>query len=177
MIVLRPFDPDRDTGLVHDWLTRPYAHFWDMLDATPQQVRDGYVAMAADPHQDAWIGERDGRAVLLAETYDPAHGELAGHYDTQDGDLGMHFLTAPPVGPPEHGFTRAVIRAVMAHCFAAPEVLRVVVEPDVRNAAVHALNEAVGFRALGEVQLHDKRALLSVCTRADFEAAVEGVPA
>ncbi len=48
---------------------------------------------------------------------------------------------------------------------------RVVVEPDVRNTAVHELNAAVGFTVAGEVELPDKRALLSFCTREDYEAA------
>lgn len=174
MITLRPLDPDADAGLVHDWLTRPAAHFWGMTAATLDEVRHGYRAIAADPHQDAWLGERNGTPVLLAETYDPAHSPLAA--SCEPGDLGMHFLTAPPDGPPEHGFTRAVIRAVMAHCFADPGVRRVVVEPDVRNRAVHVLNEVVGFRPVAEIDVPGKRALFSVCTRAAWAARAE-VPA
>lgn len=72
---------------------------------------------------------------------------------------------------PEHGFTRAVITAVMAYLFADPAVRRVVVEPDVANTAVHALNEAVGFVPEREVRKPEKRALLSFCTREQFLAA------
>jgi hypothetical protein len=42
----------------------------------------------------------------------------------------------------------------------------------VRNTAVHALNEAVGFTVVGPVAKPEKQALLSICTRASFEAAV-----
>lgn len=45
------------------------------------------------------------------------------------------------------------------------------VEPDVRNTAVHALNEAVGFVPDGPVVKPEKEALLSFCTREQFEAA------
>lgn len=104
------------------------------------------------------------------ETYDPAELELVGLYDAQPGDVGMHFLVAPS-DTPVHGFTRAVITTVMAAVFADPAAARVVVEPDVRNTAVHALNEAVGFLPDGPVQKPEKEALLSFCTRARFEAA------
>jgi hypothetical protein len=57
-----------------------------------------------------------------------------------------------------------------------PAVHRVVVEPDVRNTAVHALNAAVGFTVEGPVRKPEKQALLSTCTRAQFQAT-QGVPA
>jgi hypothetical protein len=41
----------------------------------------------------------------------------------------------------------------------------------VSNKAVHALNEAVGFEAVREIDKPEKRALLSFCTRAQFLAA------
>lgn len=78
------------------------------------------------------------------ERYEPGHSELAGVYDLEHGDVGMHFLV-PPTGEPEHGFTRSVITAVMAHLFDDPGTHRVVVEPDAGNTAVHALNAHVGF--------------------------------
>jgi RimJ/RimL family protein N-acetyltransferase len=83
----------------------------------------------------------------------------------------MHFLVAP-TDRPVHGFTRAVITAVMRELFADPAVRRVVVEPDVRNTAVHALNAAVGFEAVRRIAMPYKEALLSVCTRERFEAAI-----
>jgi RimJ/RimL family protein N-acetyltransferase len=69
-----------------------------------------------------------------------------------------------------------VITTVMAWLFDDPATRRVVVEPDVRNTAVHALNAAVGFTVLGPVAKPEKEALLSVCTRAGFEAT-QGVRA
>lgn len=80
----------------------------------------------------------------------------------------MHLLTAP-TDRPVPGLTRAVMRHVLAACFADPRVERVVVEPDVRNSAVRRLNVAAGFTELRVVDLPGKRAQLSTCTRADFD--------
>ncbi len=166
----RPVDPAQDAVLLHSWVTHPKAAFWMMRDATVRDVERAYAEIAADEHHHALLGLREGEPVFLMEKYDPAHRELVGLYEPRPGDVGMHFLT-PPTDRPVHGFTRAVITAVMAHLFEDPEVRRVVVEPDVRNRAVHALNAAVGFVPEREIRKPEKTALLSFCTRERFAAA------
>jgi RimJ/RimL family protein N-acetyltransferase len=167
---IRTLDPLKDAELVHGWVTHPKASFWLMGDASLPDVEREYMSIAAAEHHDAFIGERDGVPAFLMERYDPRYVELVGLYEPEPGDIGMHFLVAP-TDTPEHGFTRAVITAVMEHLFADPAVRRVVVEPDVRNKAVHALNAAVGFVPDREIAKPEKKALLSFCTRAQFEAA------
>lgn len=169
---LRTLDPEADAALLHGWVTHPRSAFWLLQDADEAQVVEEYRRIAAHPHHDAYLGLWLGSPAFLAERYDPAHVELAGRYDHRPGDVGMHFLCAP-AGTPVHGFTRAVIRTVMAWLFADPTTRRVVVEPDVRNTAVHALNAAVGFEVVGPITKPEKEALLSVCTRAQFQAATE----
>ncbi|MEU4996545.1 GNAT family N-acetyltransferase [Streptomyces sp. NPDC021622] len=170
-LTLRPLDPLKDSELLHGWVTHPKAAFWMMQDAKLPDVEREYMAIAAAEHHDAFLGLHDGVPAFLMERYDPAHVELVGLYEPQAGDVGMHFLTAPSdVRVP--GFTRAVITKVMETLFADPATRRVVVEPDVRNKAVHALNEAVGFTPAHIIQKPEKEALLSFCTREQFEAAV-----
>ncbi|OII70427.1 MULTISPECIES: GNAT family N-acetyltransferase [unclassified Streptomyces] len=172
-LAFRPLDPLRDAELVHGWVTHPKASYWLMQHHRLEDVERDYMAIAAHPHHDAFIGLHDGAPAFLMERYDPAHVELVGLYDPQPGDVGMHFLVAP-TDEPIHGFTRAVITAVMAELFRDPATARVVVEPDVRNTAVHALNEAVGFVPVDKITKPEKEALLSVCTREAFEAATGG---
>ena len=170
---VRPLDPLRDAGLVHGWVTHPRSAFWLMADAKLQDVEREYMAIAAHPHHDAFIGLHVGTPAFLMECYDPAEVELKGLYEAEPGDIGMHFLVAPS-DTPVHGFTRAVITVVLRTLFADPAVRRVVVEPDVRNTAVHALNKAVGFEVIREIATPDKTALLSACTREQFAAATQG---
>ncbi|MHA5048811.1 GNAT family N-acetyltransferase [Streptomyces sp. SD15] len=171
---IRPLDPLRDAELLHGWVTHPKAAFWMMQNAQLQDVEREYMAIAAHEHHDAFLGLLDGEPVFLMERYDPRYVELVGLYEPEPGDVGMHFLVAP-TDTPVHGFTRAVITAVMEELFADPATRRVVVEPDVSNKAVHALNEAVGFVPEREIEKPEKRALLSFCTREQFAAAVRGV--
>ena len=171
---LEPLDLDRDLPLVHAWVTHPRSAYWQMLDATREQVAQEYAAIAAEPHHDAWLGRVDGEPTFLAETYDPARSPLAGLVgvpELRPGDRGMHLLVGPPAAEPVPGLTRTVFAAVMAHCFADPAVARVVVEPDVRNRAIAALNAEAGFVVLRELDLPAKTAALSVCTREAFAAS------
>ncbi|MCS0637767.1 acetyltransferase [Streptomyces sp. LP05-1] len=156
--------------MVHSWVTHPKAAFWLMQGLDRAEVEREYATVAAHPHHDAFVGLRDGAPAFLMERYDPRYVELVGLYDPEPGDIGMHFLT-PPTDTPVHGFTRAVITAVMAELFTDPAVRRVVVEPDASNTAVHALNEVVGFEPVAKIVKPEKEALLSFCTREQFRAA------
>jgi hypothetical protein len=62
----------------------------------------------------------------------------------------------------------------MEHCFAGSRVRRVVVEPDVRNERIAALNAAAGFVVARTIALPTKDAALSFCTREDFAASPLG---
>ncbi|MGC9665197.1 GNAT family N-acetyltransferase [Planosporangium sp. 12N6] len=166
---LRPVDPVADATLLHGWVTHPRSVYWLMRDATPADVVAEYEAIAARPGHDAVIGLHAGRPEFLVERYD-ARAELGGVYPVEPGDVGMHVLVAP-TDTPVPGFTRAVLTTVMEWLFADPDTHRVVVEPDVRNTAVHALNAYVGFRVVDTVHLPHKDAYLSICTREDYEAA------
>ncbi|AGJ55095.1 GNAT family N-acetyltransferase [Streptomyces sp. NPDC053741] len=181
---VRPMDPSpgrrgdgkdgrSDSELVHEWVTHPRSAFWMMGDARLEDIEREYTAIAAHPHHDAFIGLHEGRPAFLMERYDPTEVELEGLYEAEPGDIGMHFLVAPPETP-VHGFTLAVITTVMETLFADPGVRRVVVEPDVTNHAVQALNKAVGFEVIREITKPEKQALLSACTREQFEAATTG---
>jgi hypothetical protein len=164
---LEPLDLDAHLGLLHRWVTHPRAVYWEMQGASVHDVARDYALIRDDPHHHAWLGRVEGEPAFLAETYDPAHSELAGLREVQRGDLGMHLLVAPPVVPMP-GFTRTVFRAVMEHCFGDPSVRRVVVEPDVRNDRIAALNAEAGFVVARQVPLATKAAALSFCTRAAF---------
>lgn len=173
-IVLEELDAagvERHSDLLHRWVTHPRSVYWQMQDATRDEVAAAYAGIAAHPHHRAWLGRVEGRPAFLAETYDPEHSELAGLPELRTGDLGMHLLVAPPEGSPRSGFTADVMAAVLRHCFADPDVRRVVVEPDVRNERIAALNAAAGFVVARHVPLEGKTAALSFCTRAGFLAS------
>ena len=162
-----PLQTDRDADLLHGWVTHPRSVYWEMQDASVTDVAHEYAAIAANPYHDAFVGLVGNEPQFLVECYDPRHSPLADLPEIAEGDLGMHVLVAPTEHP-RHGFTRAVMRAVMRFCFADPGVRRVVVEPDVRNDAIASLNAAAGFVVLRHVELPTKTAALSVATRASF---------
>ncbi|WP_394553667.1 GNAT family N-acetyltransferase [Agromyces sp. MMS24-JH15] len=179
-LAIRPIDPDRDAPRVQDWLSDPHSAFWQMGDLSVDEVRAYLRGVAADPHQSAWLGSRDGEPAFLVETYDPAQVLLADVFDAEPGDVGMHLLVAPPRGERVHGLTSSVMSAVVRFCLDALGATRIVVEPDVRNTAIARKNAEAGFRIVGEVDLPGKRASLAVLDPRDGAApasARESAPA
>lgn len=193
IVTLEPLDLTRPAGTVrtlHAWLNHPESEYWGMRGTTPEQVEEFFADWTASPHRRVHVVRIDGLRVGLAVLYDPAILELAGHYPHQPGDLGMHLLVAP-TRTPVPGTTAAVMGAICGTAFAeapasehagapdhaaapdpaipvGPPVRRLVVEPDLRNTAVHRLNARAGFREEGPVTLPDKTALLSTCSAEDF---------
>ena len=172
-LTVEPLELPRDLATLHAWVTHPRSVFWGMQGASIDEVHTEYARIADDPHHEALLGRADGSAAFLMERYDPRHSPLAALPELLPGDVGMHLLVAP-TDTPVPGFTAAVMRHVIVECFADPAVARVVVEPDIRNDKIAALNAAVGFRVVRPVELPDKTAAFSVCTRADFESSELG---
>ena len=171
-IALVPADPRRDAAVLQRWLSDPHAAFWGMGDLDVAAVTEYVASVVTDRDQDAWLGLVDGEPTFFAETYDPARVLLTDVHDALPGDVGMHLLIAPPSGHTRHGLTDAVFAAVMSWCFDELDAKRVVVEPDVRNAAIRRKNIRAGFTELAVVLVPEgedrKTAMLSVCTREDF---------
>jgi RimJ/RimL family protein N-acetyltransferase len=168
---LRPLSLPDDIPRLHDWLTRDYARFWGMQDATPADIESFYHDLMASSHADAYLGLHDGSPAFLVECYMPLHDPVGQHYDVRPGDRGMHFLVAPSEKPIA-GFTLAVMRTIMEFIFSDPFARRVVVEPDVRNEKIHVLNQRVGFEYDRVIQLGEKTAHLAFCTREQYAASL-----
>ncbi|MFC4337729.1 GNAT family N-acetyltransferase [Salininema proteolyticum] len=168
-LAVRPVG-DGDADLLARWFRHPKSRFWMAQDATPESVRAEFRAAAADPYIDAYMGLHRGAPRFLIEVYDPEHSELAGRFEHEVGDIGMHVLNAP-TDTPVHGFTRAVMRFTMDYLFEERGATRVVVEPDVENTPIHKLNSWAGFTADRTVPLTGKEALLSFCTREAYASS------
>ena len=179
-VSIRPLDVDRDAVRIHEWLTHPRAHYWMMTDLNEDEVRT-YLEGIRDSADDAgWLGSVDGDACFYVETYTPDSLIPQNVLTTGPDDIGMHLLVAPPAGPSVHGLTDRIMAAVIDFCLKPADqggrgAERVVVEPDARNDAIIEKNRAAGFTPITEATIMmgevEKRALVSVCTRADFEAS------
>lgn len=167
---LRPLIIPEDIPLVHSWVTLPYARFWGMEGFTEQQVETGYLEIAR--HADVFVGYCDDTPVFLMESYHPSHDPVGEHYDVEPGDRGMHILVAPAKRP-VRDFTWSVFRVVMDFLFDDPAAQRIVVEPDIRNEKIHALNRRAGFEYQKIIQLGPKTAHLAFCTRAQYASALK----
>ncbi|MGP6173976.1 GNAT family N-acetyltransferase [Corynebacterium sp. A21] len=173
-IRIRPVNPAQDTHLLHRWITHPKSAFWGALGASEEDINREYRSIADSANAEAWLLELKGSPVALAETYEPAQSPLAGHLQLHQGDIGIHLLVSPAENAPLPGLTDALFAALLRWLVDVRAHTRVLVEPDVRNTAVHAKNERAGFRdvpGLGDTDLGGKHARIQVCTAARFRAS------
>lgn len=164
-ITAEPVDADVHAEMIHDWMNRPHVAPWweaERIDAR------GYLKGLA--HSTPWLFRADGEPFGYVETYHVADDPLAGYYDADPDDVGWHVLVGPEVFLGT-GIPRRMARATLRYLFnQSGDQGRVVCEPDIRNTRMHRFCQRLGFRAVAELDLPDKRALLMVCTRHDHEA-------
>ncbi len=167
---LRPLDLDTDIPLIHEWVTKPYASYWEMQDSSLEAVQESYTAVTALAHHDVFIGMYNEEAVFLMERYSATKDPISAYYPVQEGDYGMHLLVAPPTEK-IHGFTWHIFTTILDYFFSNDLVNRVVVEPDVNNKKIHALNVKAGFQYESTIELPHKKAALAFCERVNYKTA------
>lgn len=160
---LRPVDPEADAPLIHGWVSAPRARFWGMLEEDIAGVRAIYAYLAEQPHLTASLVTVAGDPVGIVQTYDPFVEEIGEHYDRRPGDLGVHLLLADD--PARAGHTLDLVRAVVGRLLADPATTRLVMEPDVRNAASLALLDRLGASLGPVVRLPGKTARFAFLER------------
>lgn len=168
---LRPFSLEEDIIFLHDWVNRPYAQYWGLLGNTIAEVTEAYQALIDTPDYEVYTAFWQGKPVFITECYAVETDLIAQYYEVQPGDRGMHVLVAPP-DQKIKGFTWAVFTTIMEFMFSDVSVKRIVVEPDLRNDKIHALNKRAGFVYNKVIDLPHKVAHLAFCTKAQYKAAM-----
>ncbi|CAL2078180.1 Alcaligin biosynthesis complex, short chain [Tenacibaculum sp. 190524A02b] len=174
VITLRPLNLKKDVEIIHNWVTQPYAKYWDMLTSTKEEVLQAYKELDENPHHHVYIGTLDDEPIFLMERYKASEDIIGELYNARLNDYGMHVLVAP-VQKRIPKFTWHVFSTIMDYFFSLPYVERVVVEPDENNDKIHVLNKKAGFVYQGTIQLPNKVAALAICTREDYEKATEAL--
>jgi penicillin amidase len=166
---LMPVDPATDAPLLHDFVTQRHTAFWGMSRYTLDEVREVYEFLDSLDTHHAYLILLDDQPIGIFQTYEPSADPVGERYHPLPGDIGMHVLLAPGRRPPR-GLTTAIGAACARFLFTDPAKDRIVVEPDVRNAAALRRLEREGFTFSDEIDMPGKRAQLAFLPRARFEA-------
>ncbi|MCC3770485.1 GNAT family N-acetyltransferase [Streptomyces sp. UNOC14_S4] len=170
-----PVDPAADIDLIHSWVAEDRARFWGMQEAGRERVLEIYEYLDSLTTHHAYLIHRDGVPVALFQTYEPEADPVGEYYDVRPGDFGIHLMIGPvsgPTGVTERGFTATLISVFLAYVLQEPERLRIVVEPDARNAKAVARLVRMGFTLGEQVDLPEKRAQMAFLTRGEYERGV-----
>lgn len=169
---LRPIDMENDIQLIHNWVNRDYAVYWEMNGFSEEEVKNTYYNILEKTQ--VYIGVFNGKVAFLLECYDPQNDIVGKYYQSQKGDKGMHILVAPSerVIP---NFTWNIFTVILDFIFSDAKSQRIVVEPDARNHKIHLLNKKAGFVFQHVLELPHKKAHLEFCTREDYYRALQSV--
>ena len=169
---LRPLDMEMDIPLIHNWVNRDYAVYWEMNGFSVDEVKNTYYNILEKAQ--VYIGKFNNNVTFLLECYNPEDDIVGRYYESQKGDKGMHILVAPSekVIP---NFTWNIFTVILDFIFSDAKSQRIVVEPDARNHKIHLLNKRAGFVFQRVLDLPHKQAHLEFCTREDYYKALQSV--
>lgn len=165
MVSFRPVTP-ADLALLHEWLGQPHvAEWWGPPPSLTQVVREFGPLTGDESTTRPFLALVDGSPIGYIQSY-VALGSGDGWWpDERDpGVRGIdQFLAYPEqLG---RGLGTAMVRAFVRLLFTDPAVTRVQTDPSPENRRAIRCYEKAGFRAVGEVDTPDGRALLMVCDR------------
>ncbi|WP_406298796.1 acetyltransferase [Embleya sp. NBC_00888] len=167
---LHEIHPKRDLALLHAWMNDPAVAPWWELAGDEEVVRRHLATQAVYTHTNAYLGCLDDEPISYWELYRADLDDLARHYPARPHDVGIHLLVGPAARR-GRGIGSVLLRAVAELVLrAAPDTMRVVAEPDVRNHASLAAFARAGFRHAGDVELPDKTAALMMRARTARES-------
>ena len=169
---LRPIDMENDIQLIHNWVNRDYAVYWEMNGFSEEEVKNTYYNILEKTQ--VYIGVFNGKVAFLLECYDPQNDIVGKYYQSQKGDKGMHILVAPSEKAIPN-FTWNIFTVILDFIFSDAKSQRIVVEPDARNHKIHLLNKRAGFVFQHVLELPHKKAHLEFCTREDYYKALQSV--
>ncbi|ASW73431.1 N-acetyltransferase [Chryseobacterium piperi] len=169
---LRPIDIEMDIPLIHDWVNRDYAIYWEMNGFSQEEVRETYYNILEKA--EVYVGEFNNKVTFLLECYDPQDDIVGEYYESQKGDRGMHILVAPAEKNIPN-FTWSIFTVILDFIFSDGKNKRIVVEPDARNHKIHSLNRRAGFVFQQILDLPHKQAHLEICTREDYYHALQTI--
>jgi RimJ/RimL family protein N-acetyltransferase len=151
-----------DLPLLHEWLARPHVAAWWGPPASFDEVEEEFAPLLDErgPHR-AYLALLDGAPVGYVQSYVPAlchaDGWWLDEHDPGVRGVDQFLADADRLG---RGLGTAMVRAFTDRLLATPGVTRVQTDPDPTNARAVRCYEKAGFRAVGEVDTPDGRALL-----------------
>ncbi|CAA7392394.1 GNAT family N-acetyltransferase [Chryseobacterium fistulae] len=166
------FNLQEHSSIIHHWVNKSYAEYWQMQNTTVQEVTDAYESLIKDQNNSIYMGYFNGQPAFLLECYNPIESQLTQFYTAKDSDKGMHILTAP-CEEKIPSFTWNIFQTIIEFIFSDHTIHRIIVEPDVRNEKIHKLNFKAGFVYEKKIKLPNKEAYLGFCNREDFFNSLE----
>lgn len=172
-ISIRPFRVKEDSVFLQKWVTKEYAVFWGMPNATLEDVAQEYTKLTTPEYYDVFVGMFNNEPAFVLERYNPKLDVINNFYKAEESDCGIHIIIAPPKAPKTPNFTWFMFRSIMDFVYTNSNINRIVVEPDIRNKKMFALCQRIGFQLANIIELPNKTAQLAFLTRTNYQQQIQ----
>lgn len=144
---------DDDAALIAEWMSRPHlARTWE-YDWPVERWRKHLKAQLYGHYSLPLVLSIGGVDRGYLEIYRAAKDSIAGRYDSEPHDLGLHGAIADEELV-NRGLGPMLLPKIVASVLAAdPDCQRIMFDPDHRNTTVRGLCEFAGCRFLGEHEM------------------------
>jgi RimJ/RimL family protein N-acetyltransferase len=157
--------PDRDAGMVSEWMNRPHlVKAWE-YDWPPVRWHRYLTAQLDGQYSRPFICSFRGADFGYVELYCAAKDSIASRYDADPYDVGMHAAIAEPQFV-NRGIGPTLLPRMVGSVFALePRCKRIMFDPDHRNATARRVCEQAGCEFLGEHAMSNRRMALYALPR------------
>jgi hypothetical protein len=142
---VRPFLPETDISLLHDWLNPEYG---GVLPA--DGLTESWMSMMGSDSVRPFMGLLNGVPACQAEFYKVRQQELSLYYKDSPGDYGLHWRVAPGIGRDRMA---GLLRTCLEYFFSFPEVGRILADADIADTWGNELFRKTGFLFLQKIAL------------------------
>lgn len=173
---IRPVQPDRDAATIAEWMNRPHlVRAWES-DWPVGRWHRYLRAQLAGAYSRPFLVSLRGIDHGYVEVYRAAKDSIAGCYDADPHDLGLHAAIAD-LAVVNRGIGPLLLPRLVASLFARePDCRRVMFDPDHRNVAARRLCEFAGCVFLGEHDMANRRMALYALARPEPDPGQSAAP-
>jgi RimJ/RimL family protein N-acetyltransferase len=155
-----------DLPTLYEWLGRPHvAAWWGPVESLAELVREYAPRTIPGAREQAYFAYVDETPIGFIQSYvvkDAGDGWWPDETDPGARGIDQFLADGDRLG---QGLGTAMVRTFVARLFADPAVTVVQTDPDPTNGRAVRCYEKAGFRAVGEIDTRDGRALLMRCER------------
>lgn len=142
---------------IYDWIQKPHVKQWWLDSNIWPEFKQKFESKLKSPYRACFVIYIENKPVGYIQSY--IANKFPEWQSEPDGTYGMDIF----IGETNYigkGYGSRIVAQFVKELFKSPKVLRVIINPDIKNSAAIRAYERVGFRVIKEIKLSTGTELL-----------------